>query len=296
MRKTKLLRQALDVALVVMMMTTSMSAVTFTAARRAVNHLGDPFIPSDVATVTVSGDTITVILPGDLLDNFPWSPAVSVRFGENRSCNGCVRTEYLRRTGDGNLTIEFNRSRLFSVIRGHYRMEKRFETCQETDGRVDTERPNAPCPQPWGVGGMSESDLTSPKGVTLPWPALIMEVQTGFSNILGEFLFLSDTYGGKLRGYIAGNDLRPDQQPPAHLWGELDRMVDWYSAIVASPDPMTPTMSSARRDVFPQFVFGGDWDSALSIQSSGASSECTPHRTGAAFRHGGYHLAADVRN
>ena len=34
--------------------------ITFTAARRAVNRLGDPFIPTAVATVVVSGNTVTV--------------------------------------------------------------------------------------------------------------------------------------------------------------------------------------------------------------------------------------------
>ena len=251
-------------ALAVLMMVVSTQAVTFTGVR----FHGPTFWPEDTLTLNISNDSDVAVLTmpidiflnrGDLGVYFSWPPPVAVALidREIRNARCAVGIGYCEGqlpvqwdTDKGTATIEVSRDLIINAVQHVYLIQKRYDTCLSTGGRVDIATPkDTLCPPVKSSGGIEGIYYNSSSGVTAPWVALGLEIHAGTSATLGHYLFLIDTPGK--RAYDISHIEREDLRPLDHQYGELNRMYAEFGE-----DVKEVVVEEFPTLIFPQYVNG----------------------------------------
>ena len=257
---------------------------TFTAIERRWAEGSQPNIGSfhaeSTATLTVStnSDTAEITLPPNIFSaHHAWPPVAAVLFNTAEARNGdCDAVEFFygdvensqqyclgllrsARLADGRHRIEVPKAWFLNAALYPYEIQKRYDTCQQTDGAVDTRYPNRPCPAAGSGHGTANY-------VGRPWIAWMMTIQEAGSHHGREFMFLGDTEGIRRLAGPPGNS-KPEWQPAPEHYGELEKIYAW----IENPDESTdePTEEAPRVSQILTHVFSG------SLASSTAETEIT---------------------
>ncbi len=244
------MRHVLWLCCVYALVATTAQAINFTAVQRVwdgPNSTGiGSFRPNSELTVTVAANSPDAVIT--LADRFflgsPWPPPVAILlngaqtfdadcdsphiFYKSGHCAGLLKVKLL---GNGQAEIRVPREWLLEAAQEPYLIHKRYETCLATGGETDIFFPSQRCPP---VGEFSNRVT-----VSRPRVAWLLSIQAGHSDILAEFLFLSDSE--RTRGLAHGPNRTAEWRPDPSHYGELERIYSWVEMGDSSPaEPEQP--------------------------------------------------------